>query len=219
MIHKLEADAILFEIGKRTILSDIFFKSEVGKITGILGRNGTGKSCLMNIVYGNLNAQSKSIRFDGIFIDRPYKRPDLVAYLPQINFIPKALKLKRIFSDFNLNYHSFEQYFPEFHSGSNSSFEDLSGGHRRLIEVYIIIMSRARFVMLDEPFSHLMPLHVEKIKEILLSEIKTKGFLITDHVFRDVMGICDFLYILEDGKLYLANDAMDIEKLGYARLQ
>jgi ABC-type lipopolysaccharide export system ATPase subunit len=218
MIHKLEADGILFEIGKRTILSDIFFKCEVGKITGILGRNGTGKSCLMNIVYGNQIAQSKSVRFDSIYIDRPYKRPDLLAYLPQFNFIPKSLKLKRIFSDFNLDYPAFEQYFPEFRSASNSSLKDLSGGHRRLVEVYIIIRSKARFAMLDEPFSHLMPLHIEKIKEILLIEIKTKGFLITDHVFRDVMGICDFLYVLEDGKLHLTKDAMDVEKLGYARL-
>ena len=64
MHHKLEADSILLEFETRRILSDIYFKCETGQITGILGRNGQGKTCLMNIVYGNLNPTSKSGRLN-----------------------------------------------------------------------------------------------------------------------------------------------------------
>ena len=218
MTHTLEADSILFEIGTRRILSDIYFKCETGKITGILGRNGAGKSCLMNIVYGTLTAQSKSVRVDRIFIEQPFKRPDLLMYLPQFNFIPKALTVKRIFSDFNLDLREFEQDFPEFGLKSSCTIKDLSGGERRLIEIYIIIRARARFAMLDEPFSHLGPLQIERIKEILLREKQTKAFLITDHIFREVAGICENLYILNEGKLHLVKDSKDIENHGYARL-
>lgn len=218
MTHTLEADGIILDFGTRRILSDIYFKCETGKITGILGRNGQGKTCLMNVVYGSLNAVSKSIRFDNLSVFQAFKRPDLITYLPQFNFIPSFLSLRRIFTDFNLNYNEFATLFPEFNSKSNIVIRNLSGGQRRLIEVYVIIKSRSKFSMLDEPFSHLMPLQIEKMKEIIHNEKKTKGFLITDHMFRQVIDICDSFYVLTDGKSYLTNNINDIEKLGYARL-
>ncbi len=217
MEHKFEADNILLEFGTKRILSDIYFKCETGQITGILGRNGQGKTCLMNVVYGNLNPFSKSIRFDNIAVLQAYKRPDLLTYLPQFNFIPSHLTLKRIFSDFELNFDDFEKVFPEFSTKFTSSIDTLSGGQRRLIEVYVIIKSRSQFSMLDEPFSHLMPLQIEKVNELLELEKLNKGFLITDHMFRYVTEISDDLYVLADGKTHLTKDIIDIERLGYAR--
>ena len=218
MHHKLEADSILLEFETRIILSDIYFKCETGQITGILGRNGQGKTCLMNIVYGNLNPTSKSIRFDNVSVFQAFKRPDLLTYLPQFNFIPSHLALKRIFSDFELAFSDFENIFPEFSTKFKSSINTLSGGQRRLIEVYVIIKSKSQFSMLDEPFSHLMPLQIEKVNELLKIEKLQKGFLITDHMFRSVTEISDNLYVLKDGKTHLTKDITDIERLGYARL-
>jgi ABC-type lipopolysaccharide export system ATPase subunit len=218
MTHKFEADGIILDFGTRRILSNIYLKCETGKITGILGRNGQGKTCLMNVVYGSLNAMSKSIRFDNISILQAFKRPDLLTYLPQFNFIPSFLSLKRVFSDFDLKYDEFEILFPEFKSKHNFIIKNLSGGQRRLIEVYAIIKAKSQFSMLDEPFSHLMPLQIDKIKQILHNDKKTKGFLITDHMFRQVTDICDNLYVLTEGKAHLTNDFSDIERLGYARL-
>lgn len=218
MLHKFEADSILLEFGTRRILSDIYFKCETGQITGILGRNGQGKTCLMNIVYGNLNPISKSIRFDNVAIHQAFKRPDLLTYLPQFNFIPSHLTLKRIFSDFELDFSDFESIFSEFSTKFKSPIKTLSGGQRRLIEVYVIIKSKSKFSMLDEPFSHLMPIQIEKIIELLKLEKLKKGFLITDHMFRYVTEISDNLYVLTDCKTHLTKDITDIEKLGYARL-
>jgi ABC-type multidrug transport system ATPase subunit len=86
------------------ILSDIFIKCETGKIVGLLGRNGQGKTSLLKTVYGELKTESKSIRFDKTSITQPFKRPDLLMYLPQFNFLPKFLALKRIFADFYLDF-------------------------------------------------------------------------------------------------------------------
>jgi ABC-type multidrug transport system ATPase subunit len=218
MIHTLQADSIILSFGSKRILSDIHFRCETGKITGILGRNGQGKTCLMNIVYGSLPALSKSVRFDNVSVFHAFKRPDLLTYLPQFNFIPSHLSLKRIFSDFNVNYGDFEALFPEFKTKQDLRIRNLSGGERRLVEVYVIIKSKSRFSMLDEPFTHLMPMQIKKIKEVLLSEKQSKGFLITDHLFKQVTDICDSLYVLHDGKTHVAKDITDIEKLGYARL-
>jgi ABC-type lipopolysaccharide export system ATPase subunit len=86
------------------------------------------------------------------------------------------------------------------------------------VELYVIVKSTSRFAMLDEPFTHLNPLQIEKVKLLLLEENQHKGFLITDHMFRHALDLCDDLYILTRGKTHLARSPEDIETLGYARL-
>ncbi len=216
-MHTLEADGIQLNFNGRKILSAVYLKCETGKITGLLGRNGEGKSSLMRIIYGDLKCE-KSVRFDNTSCYEAYKRPDLLLYLPQFNFIPKSLSLKRVFADFELNYILFTKQFPEFSSRYHSSINSLSGGERRLIEVYVIVKSTSQFVMLDEPFTHLNPLQIEKVKSILQEEKQNKGLLITDHMYHHIIEICDDLYVLSNGRTHLAKNINDIEMLGYARL-
>ena len=102
MIHTMEADGIRLEFGLKKILSDIYIKCQTGKITGLLGRNGEGKTCLMNIIYGSTGSADKSdllmniiygsmrnvdksVRFDNIVIPQPFKNSRLLLYLPQFN--------------------------------------------------------------------------------------------------------------------------------------
>jgi len=217
MSHQLEADGIMLSFGSRTILDGIYIQCETNKITGLLGRNGQGKTCLLNIIYGSLKAQSRSIRFDDQSIFEAFKRPDLLTYLPQFNFIPASLSLKRVFNDFNLSFSDFESFFTEFEGRSDVKIKKLSGGLKRLVEVYIMIKSKALFTILDEPFSHIMPLHIEKITGLILAEKEHKGFLITDHIFKAIVEISDDVYVLKDGKTHLTKGVEDIERLGYAR--
>jgi ABC-type multidrug transport system ATPase subunit len=218
MIHKLEADSIFLKFGLRTILSDIHIQCRTGEITGLLGRNGQGKTCLMRILYGDLPASSRSVRLDSQLVFQAYKQKELILYLPQFNFIPEWLTLQRIFNDFNLEFRDLEQRFAQFRTRQKSRIRDLSGGERRLINVYLIIRSQSRFALLDEPFSHLMPIQIEKIKEMLQEEKGSKGFLITDHLYRHITDISDKFYILADGRTHLAQNIGDVERLGYARL-
>lgn len=217
MVHRLEVDSVYLEFNGRRILSDIYLRCETGKITGLLGRNGNGKSCLMNVIYGNLKASSQSVRIDDEHVPNAYQRPDLLLNLPQFNFIPKNLSLKRIFSDFNVDYSSLELVFPEFKSKYKTAIKDLSGGQGRLIEIFLLLKKSSRFVMLDEPFSHLSPIHIEVVKELIQQEKANKGFLITDHMFRHIVQICDDLYVLADGKMHLTKDVQELEFLGYTK--
>lgn len=217
-MHKLEIDSVLLEFDLRKILSDVYLKCETGKITGLLGRNGNGKSCLMNIICGSLEPQSKSIRFDNKTIDIPFKKPELLMYLPQFNFTPNYISVKRIFEDFEIEFSGFEKLFPEISVNYKSNINKLSGGHRRIVEVYIIARSKTQFVLLDEPFSHIMPLHIDKMKELLLEEKHNKGILMTDHLYQHITSISDNLYVIANGKTYLTKDLSDIKKLGYAKM-
>lgn len=215
MVHILEADSVFLEFGDRRILTDVYLKCETGQITGLLGRNGQGKTCLMNIIYGTLRGTSQSVRFDDKHIVEAFKRHDLLTYLPQFNFIPQYLMISRVFDDFEVNFKDFIQRFPDFEKYYKTQLCELSGGERRLIEVYVLIKSKALFTMLDEPFSHIMPVHAEVIKDILVDEKRKKGFLITDHYYRHVVDICQNIYVLKDGKTYLTKKIEDIEALGY----
>lgn len=218
MRHQLEADGIELEYSGRKILSSIYLKCETGKITGLLGRNGQGKSSLMKIIYGSLQVENKSIRFDRSKVTRALTRPDLIRYLPQFSFIPGFFKLKTVFRNFCVDFFPFAENFPEIKPYYNAGFNDLSGGQKRLVEVYIIIKVKTCFSMLDEPFSNLMPLHVEKIKEQLIEEKQKKGFLITDHLYQNIIDVSDDLYLLKDGKTHIVKNLADIETLGYARI-
>lgn len=217
MNHLLEIDGVQLQFEGRKILSDIYLKCETGKITGLLGKNGEGKSCLMKIIYGSLPCD-KSVRFDHFSIVECFKRPDLLMFLPQFSFIPTSLSVQRIFQDFELDYSEFQSRFPEFATKSRSSLGSLSGGERRLLEVYAIVKSASLFAMLDEPFTHLNPLQIERVKELLKEEKANKGWLITDHMFRHIIDMCDSLYVLNHGQTYLTKSIADIETLGYARL-
>lgn len=217
MKHVLEADGIQLEFNGRKILSDIYLQCETGNITGLLGRNGQGKSCLMNIIYGSLPCE-KSVRFDRISIREPYKRTDLIRYLPQFHYLPKSLSLQHVFSDFELEYNAFTETFPEFIAKQKDTIGRLSGGERRLVEIYILIKSTAQFVILDEPFTQLTPIQIEKVKLLLLEEKENKGLLITDHIYRHILDVSDRIYVLSHGRIHITKDITDLERLGYISL-
>lgn len=215
-MHILEADGIRFEINNHILLSSVYVKCETQKITGLFGRNGAGKSCLLNIIYGTLDTMDKSIRIDGSLIKKPHVHPEIIRYLPQFHFIPGNMCLKQILKDFEINKEDFLSDFPEFDGKINQRVAGLSGGEKRLVEVYTIVKANSNFVLLDEPFSYLMPLHIEKLKEIIIVEKANKGFLITDHLYKSYIKLCDSFYVLKDGKTNLANGIEDIENYGYA---
>jgi ABC-type multidrug transport system ATPase subunit len=218
MVHTLEADGIQLNFGLNRILSDIYLKCETGKITGLLGRNGQGKSCLMNVMLGALKASSNSVRFDSNVIRDVGKRPDLLLYLPQHNFIPKQLKVKQVLADFRLSYAEFENRFPEFGEKLDLKVSHLSGGQWRTLEIYIIVKKPSLFAMLDEPFTHLNPIQIDKMKEFLQEEKANKGFLITDHMYQHLLDISDTVYLLKDGRTHLTKTVQDLDDLGYVRL-
>jgi ABC-type lipopolysaccharide export system ATPase subunit len=218
MTNILEVDGVILEFDSKRVLQDVYLKSETGKVTGLLGRNGTGKSCLMQILFGELIPNDKSIRINGNSLVGTYRSPKDLRYLPQNRFVPNSLTIKRIFSDFNLDFADLISNFPELEKFYNSKLINLSGGERRIIEIYTILVSQTKFCMLDEPFSHIMPIHVDTIKRLILREKENKGILITDHMYKHIIDICDELYVIDKGKTYLTESIEDLEILGYARV-
>ncbi len=218
MIDILEIDSVLLEFGSKRILKDVYLKSETGKVTGVLGRNGTGKSCLMKILFGELIPSDKSIRINGKALITSNRSPKDLRYLPQKRFVPNSLTVERVFNDFKLDFADLIYNFPELEKFYKSKLINLSGGERRIIEIYTILVSQTKFSMLDEPFSQVMPIHIDSIKKLILREKENKGIIITDHMYQHIIDICDDLYVINNEKTYLTRSIEDLETLGYARL-
>lgn len=218
MTNLLEVDSVILEFDSKRVLQNVYLKSETGKVTGLLGRNGAGKSCLMKILFGELIPNDKSIRINGNALVTSNRSPKDLRYLPQKRFVPNSLTIKRIFSDFKLDFADLICNFPEFEKFYKSKLINLSGGERRIIEIYIILVSQTKFCMLDEPFSAVMPIYIDSIKKLILREKDNKGIIITDHMYKHIIDICDDLYVINNGKTYLTKSIEDIETLGYAQL-
>lgn len=218
MIELLEADGIQLQFGNRIILSDVYLSCTRGSILGLLGRNGSGKSCLLQAIFGTQSCE-KSIRINRVSCNEAYKDPSLISYLPQFHFIPNSLTLKDIFEIYALDFLGFERYFPTFNIPMSQTFRNLSGGEKRLIEIYIIIESCAKFALLDEPFTFLNPIQIASVKLYIQSKKTSKGFIITDHLYKHILDISDTNYVLTNGKTHLVKQFSDFERLGYISME
>lgn len=198
----LEADSILLEYGNHKVLSNIYLKLETGKITGLIGRNGSGKTSLMNVIFGMQPTTSKSIRINAKTLLKEYRNPEDLQYAPQFHFIPKSLKVQEVFKLFQADQELFHSYFPDLSNCFHQKMGRLSGGTARVVEIFCVLTSPSRFCMLDEPFTHIMPLHLEAFEQLLQKIKQRKGILLSDHLHERVKAISDELLLLENGSLY-----------------
>ncbi|WP_299556536.1 ABC transporter ATP-binding protein [Seonamhaeicola sp.] len=211
----LEIDSIELYFGNKRILNGIYLKAETGKVTGILGSNGCGKSCLLNIAFGNLKSKYKLIRIDGTPVLKPLYKTKKVSYLPQHNFIPKSFKLKTAFTLFKVDWNEFVIHFKALSIYKNTKFSKLSGGERRIIELYITLKKPGDIVLLDEPFSHIEPLHIEKIKTLIETEKLEKVIVVTDHMYKHIIDTSDNIYLLKNGCTKHIADLKELEDYKY----
>ncbi|MCM4171348.1 ABC transporter ATP-binding protein [Arenibacter sp. TNZ] len=195
----LEIDSVDLEFDGKKILYGIYIKSEIGKVTGILGRNGSGKTCLLRILFGDLQPKYKNIRSNEKCFSKPLYQTSIIGYLPQYPLLPKNLKINLVFKLFNVSWETFIYHFESFKKYGNTKIKYLSSGEVRVIEAYLILMSGKKIILLDEPFSFIAPLYVEKFKALINEIKKTSIIILTDHFYKDIVEVSDTIYLLKNG--------------------
>lgn len=213
--HLLEADGIQLHFGSRRILQNIYLKVQTGQVVGLVGRNGQGKTSLMEVMYGSQRAEVSSVRIDGRRLLKPYTDPGMLTYLPSFHFIPKAYSIKRVWKDYRLDPEELFGDFPELKEGYLRPLGQYSSGQRRLVEACLIILSPSWFSLLDEPFTHLMPLHIERLSEVIRRKAAWKGFIIADHAFSYLQEVCDRLALLTNGRTIPIRSKEDLIEGGF----
>lgn len=217
-MSKLQIDSIRKSFGSKTILQDVYLSCEKGEIVGLLGRNGTGKSTIFKIAFGLMEAESSFVRIGNKVMQNQFDRKGKLAYLSQNPFLPKNIRIKNLISLFcnNENTLILENY-PFIKPFLNSKPRELSGGEQRIIEILLIIFSESEFAMLDEPFHSLSPKVIEEIKKLIKEKTSEKGFIISDHVYQDVMEISNRIYLLSETSIKSVSNSEDLKFYKYLR--
>lgn len=201
-MNKLHVDSVIKSFGSKQILTDIFISLKKGEIIGLVGRNGTGKSTLLKIIFGSLSAESKFIKVENRLSKGLFGNRKLIKYLPQTNFLPSHIKVKTIIELLcDPRNASFLKGHDLIKPMAGNTSKRLSGGERRLLEVLLIVFSDSPYVLLDEPFNGIAPIYKEIIKEMIQNQSENKGFILTDHDYRSVLEIATRLFMLHDGGL------------------
>jgi len=210
-----ETDSIELFYGNKKVLNSVYLKAETGKITGLLGRNGSGKSSLFNVAFGHSKAQHYHIKLNSKVYLKPLYTSKKVSYLHQKKLLPKHLSIKSAFELYDVSIGLFITEFPELKIDINKKSNKLSGGERRIIEIYLVLMRKCDLVILDEPFNHLSPLNIEKIEALLLKEKQNKAIIISDHIFRPILRLSDTIYFLDKGNMKKIESKKELEELNY----
>ncbi|MBS1971218.1 MAG: LPS export ABC transporter ATP-binding protein [Bdellovibrionales bacterium] len=216
---------------KRQVVDGASFSVESGQVVGLLGPNGAGKTTSFYMVVGLVKPDSGLIELDAQDISKEpmYRRARIgLSYLAQEPSIfrkltvsdniivaleahgysgaQRAEKLEALLSDFRIT-----------HIRDSYGYA-LSGGERRRVEIARALAGSPKFLLLDEPFAGIDPIAVNDIQSII-RELKAKGIgvLITDHNVRETLGICDYAYILKDGKIQVSGSTDEIANSELAR--
>ena len=211
----LEGKSLKKTLDKKEVLAEIDIFVDSKKTYGLLGPNGAGKTTLFSILAGLIKPTDGEIFFDTKNVNNLNfeKRSEYgVIYLPQEPSVFRELtveenlkaaleakkykkleiknKILEILEEFNLK------------EISKQKCISLSGGQRRRVEIARAIALSPKLILLDEPFAGIDPLVINEIKS-LIKNLKEKkiGILISDHNVKATLDICDFIYVMNSGRV------------------
>ena len=212
------------QILKATQLSKYFYQKkaldkvdlsiEKGKIYGILGPNGGGKSTFLKIAAGLLKPSQGEITIDN---EKPgtYTK-SIVSYLPEINYLYKWMKIKDavnffkdLYADFNAEKARESLKFMEL--GEEEKVTTLSKGMMGRLKLTLALSRKSKVYLLDEPLNGIDPISREKIiTSILDSYSEEASILISSHLIFYIEKLLDYVFFLSEGRIILAGDAEDL---------
>ena len=214
----LHVDSLEHAYGSLRVLYGVYLTCEPGEIVGVVGRNGCGKTTMLKALFGSLAATHLHLEIDGSITRQAY-HSGVVEYLPQEPFLPQRVRVRRatrlalpeaaereaVYSD--------EVLAPHLHKRVHA----LSGGEQRYLEVLLVSLRNTPYVLLDEPFTEIEPIRREPLRAWIrrIANEYNRGFIITDHAYRDVLECADRVVVLADGVIRPAEGEEDLRRWGY----
>ena len=208
----------------RRVVDHVDLEVKQGEIVGLLGPNGAGKTTTFYMIVGLLQADEGRVYLDENEVTHwpMYRRARAgIGYLPQeasvfskltveqnVMAILETLKISREERTRRL-----EELLDELsikHLRKSKAYA-LSGGERRRLEITRALVTKPKFLLLDEPFTGVDPIAIDDIQRIV-EDLKDKGLgvLITDHNVRETLTITDRAYLLFEGQILIEGAAQDL---------
>ncbi len=222
--HHLSARGLSKSYRNKTVVSDVDIDVYSGECIGLLGPNGAGKTTSFYMVCGLVPADAGKVSLDDQEITRQpmhIRARSGIGYLPQEASIFRKLTVREnllaIFETLKLPDIQIEEELEELlidlgiEGVQHQKAYTLSGGQRRRTEIARALVTKPRFLLLDEPFAGVDPIAVEDIQAII-AELRNKniGILITDHNVRDTLTICDRAYLMNEGEIIVQGTSEEI---------
>ncbi|WP_343319992.1 ABC transporter ATP-binding protein [Sphingobacterium multivorum] len=212
-VKELYVDSVQFSYHKnQQNINGAYLKCHTGDIIALLGRNGSGKSTFLKIIFGSLEAKFSYILINGKRTKKAYLTGK-IGYLPQSSFLPTEEKVKNLIGLLVDNKEIKKELMADkrIQSLEDKKVYQLSGGELRYLEVWLLISQPTDFLLLDEPFTGIEPIYMVFITELIERFKKTKGFIISDHNYSHLLNIATQIILLQNGCCQQIHDKKDLE--------
>lgn len=232
-MYKLEVKNVSFLYGKRTpferkALDNVSVAFEKGKITGLIGHTGSGKSTLVNLLNGLYKPEEGEILLDGVSIwNKPSEiskiryRVGLVMQYPEYQLFDETVRADIGFaprnqglSDAEINERVLEaaRFTGITEDLLDKSPFELSGGQKRRVAIAGILAMRPEVLVLDEPAAGLDPRGRREILGGLSEYVRESGttLILVSHSMEDMAYYCDNVVVMSDSKVYKSGTVDEI---------
>jgi lipopolysaccharide export system ATP-binding protein len=210
---KLAAAGLIKVYAGRRVVNRIDLEINPGEVVGLLGPNGAGKTTTFYMIVGLVKPDGGTITLDGEDLSQcpMYIRARRgLNYLPQEPSIFRKLTVRQnimaILETLPITPDERQERIRELLAeldltalAENKAY-CLSGGERRRVEITRALVTKPKYILLDEPFAGIDPLAVAEIGKIITQlRMKGIGVIISDHNVRETLSVCDRAYIVNEG--------------------
>ena len=195
----------------KEILKDINFSVSGGKIIGLLGKNGVGKTTLIKLINDLLTPTSGEILIKGKKIGVETKK--IVSYLPERTYLNKQMKVCEVIDYFKDFYEDFDsskakKLLKDLDLDINLPLTKMSKGMQEKVGLVLVMSRSADLYILDEPLGGVDPATRDYILDTILSNFnENASVIISTHLISDIERILDEVIFIDKGKIVLQSDA------------
>ena len=210
----LECENLSKNYGSVKALDNLTLKIESGKIVGLLGPNGHGKTTLIKTLSGLLSKDKGKVLIDGKRIGVGTKK--IVSYPPERSYLSPEMKIKEVVSFFQEFYEDFDAkkadaMLGELSLDKESKLKSLSKGNREKVQLIMVMSRKAKLYLLDEPMGGVDPAARDYILKTIISNYSEDAtVIISTHLIQDVEQILDEVVFLKEGKVMLHSDVDEL---------
>lgn len=208
MKYKINIENLTKELDENIVLDNINITFEEGKVYGIVGRNGSGKSLLFKTICGFLIPTSGNVFINDIDIyEKDVFPPSTRALIEKPNFINSLSGFQnlKLLADINKLIGDKEiddsLKLVNLYNEKNKKFGKYSLGMKQKLGIASVIMENPKIIILDEPFNGIDKSSIEQIKKYLLNIKSEKIIIIASHIESDINDLCDEIYEMDLGKI------------------
>ena len=202
--------------GKTEALSGVNLDIQPGRIVGLLGPNGSGKTTIIKLINGLLQPTSGQVLING---EKPSpKTKKVVSYLPDTTYLGDNMKIKEVFAMFKDFYSDFDEekanhLLEDLNLDEKSRLKNLSKGNKEKVQLILVMSRKADLYVLDEPIGGVDPAARDYIlKTIIQNRSENSSVLISTHLISDIEDILDDVIFIKDGEILLQEDANELRR-------